>query len=221
MPPELRDRHNPLLGTSPRTGRCGARGAARRYPAGWLACASVTQASPLCLSAGGFSPPSVVLGREGEKNDVGVDCDVVSGRHAELKVERRSGRLVATDLGSTNGSAIRRAKGGGAFAALGGGDMAMEPGVAYELRDGDTLVLATRAMLKVSAAAAGAAEAASEASAPPAVKTAAPMFGFSKKKAGVPAEEEEAPASKPAFGLKPPQAAKAEKPLSFTLKMGR
>ena len=88
-----------------------------------------------------------VVGRAGGGADVEVDDAAVSGRHVRLEVcgdERREecGLVVATDMGSTNGTAIRR-KGG----LFGASEQPMKADVGYALASGDALVLATRVVL--------------------------------------------------------------------------
>jgi len=87
-----------------------------------------------------------VLGREGERNDVGVGDPAVSGAHARVQVDGE-GRLLATDLGSRNGTAVRRQ---GPFSS----PQRLSPGVPCALEPGDELVLAGRVVLTTVAPAA-------------------------------------------------------------------
>ena len=59
-------------------------------------------------------------------HQVGVDADGVSGQHLRLS-HGRDGALLATDLGSTNGTALKKGWGGG---------KEFEPNTEYELADG-------------------------------------------------------------------------------------
>ena len=122
-------------------------------------------------------------------HQVGVDADGVSGQHLRLS-HGRDGALLATDLGSTNGTALKKGWGGG---------KEFEPNTEYELADGSSVVLATQVTLSVSApAAAGAQRAAAEEPKP----KARPSF-FGGSRAPAPAKPEAkaaAPAAEPKKG---------------------
>ena len=74
----------------------------------------------------------MVLGRTGERNDVGIDDPAVSGAHVRLSVDE--GALVVTDLDSTNGTAVGKP-------GLFGSSRPLEPGVPVALQPGDVLLI--------------------------------------------------------------------------------
>ena len=74
----------------------------------------------------------MVLGRTGERNDVGINDPAVSGAHVRLSVDE--GALVVTDLDSTNGTAVGKP---GLFSS----SRPLEPGVPVALQPGDVLLM--------------------------------------------------------------------------------
>ena len=83
---------------------------------------------------------SVTIGRAGGGAKVGVEADAVSGQHVRIAC-MRDGTLTVTDLGSTNGTALKKGWGGG---------RELDANAEYELVDGASLVLATQVTVTAS-----------------------------------------------------------------------